>query len=202
MKWFLFIALIAAVAVWYFFFRPPAPQPVPVAESPAPPAAAAAPPTPPPAPAVHEKHIAQAGTYFLLEPVSMTTDSGVIGVAVGTRVTVMNAKGKTWHVTDGATQFDVAPDALTNDLDIAAGVIQQEAEKKAALQSGIRSQEESADRAEKARQQGAAWLAKQLEFQRQQQPSPPPGGHPGQTPEPASATGRGGTPPPFGRPGP
>jgi len=89
---------------------PPPPVAVPVdAATPAPVATA----TPPPA-----RNLAPPGTYFLLQRVSIMTDSGVIGDQPGTKVTLVKA-GPPMVVTDGQNQFSVDPAQVTNDLDIA-----------------------------------------------------------------------------------
>ena len=79
----------------------------------------AAHPTPP-------KRLAPEGTYFLLQRSSLTTDSGVIGFAPGTKVTLVGRNGSAITVTDGQYQLDVEASQLTNDLDVATTVAQSD----------------------------------------------------------------------------
>jgi len=67
------------------------------------------------------RNLAPEGTYFLLQRISITTDSGVIGDPPGTKVTLVKA-GPPARVTDGHNEFDVDPSQITNDLDIATQV--------------------------------------------------------------------------------
>jgi hypothetical protein len=73
------------------------------------------------------RRLAPEGTYFLLERASLTTDSGVIGFAPGTKVHLDARKDLLSTVTVGQYRFDVASRQLTNDLDIAASVGQSDA---------------------------------------------------------------------------
>ena len=63
-----------------------------------------------------EIQTAPAGTYFLLERISISTDSGVIGFDPGTKVTLVNDLGESLRVTDGQTVFDVPKNRLTNQI--------------------------------------------------------------------------------------
>src|ERR1700677_2830230 len=201
-----FFALIIVVAIacaaYFFYFQNPGQNPpmAPAQPSPSAPDTVAL-HTPPPAPAVPEKHIAPKGTYYLLQAVSITTDSGITGISIGTKVTVVNDKAKTWRVTDGQNKFDVDPSHLTNDLDVAAAVIQKDADAQAALQAGVHSVQEQQAAAGKAREQGAAWLAQQLEQQRRQNQQSGASPSPGETDDSSSgpSTSGGGPASPFGR---
>jgi hypothetical protein len=80
-------------------------------------------PTPTPArPVAHERRLAPEGTFFLLKRVSLSIDSGVIGFAPGTKVTLVEQGDSVSTVTDGEYQFKVPSSQLTNDLDLAASV--------------------------------------------------------------------------------
>lgn len=68
-------------------------------------------------------HLAPPGTFFLVRYRSVTSASGVTGFAPGTKVSLLRRSAGLMHVTDGRTEFDVSPDDLTNDLDIAARVV-------------------------------------------------------------------------------
>jgi len=66
-------------------------------------------------------NLAPDGTYFLLQRISITTDSGITGDAPGTKVTLV-AAGPPMQVTDGQNEFEVQPSQVTNDLDVAQRV--------------------------------------------------------------------------------
>lgn len=66
------------------------------------------------------RRLAPEGTLYLVQRASVTTDSGVIGFAPGTRVKFVEDRGEKLLVTDGTTKFEVRGDIVTNDLDMAA----------------------------------------------------------------------------------
>jgi hypothetical protein len=66
-----------------------------------------------------QRRLAPEGTYFLLQRTSLKIDSGVIGFAPGTKVTMVNKADPMSTVSDGQYQFIVPSSQLTNDLDIA-----------------------------------------------------------------------------------
>src|SRR5437773_10609921 len=124
--------VILGYLAWHWFAPTPA-APTPTQRSSPKPAAAHAPPPkrvaqqpaakPTPArPAAPQRRLAPDGIYFLLERASLRIDSGVIGFAPGTKVTLLDQGNSASTVTDGQYQFAVPPSQLTNDLDIAAGV--------------------------------------------------------------------------------
>jgi hypothetical protein len=73
-------------------------------------------------PVTAERRLAPEGTYFLVERASLPIESGVIGFAPGTKVTLVDQSDSGSTVTDGQYQFTVQSSYLTNDLDIAASV--------------------------------------------------------------------------------
>ncbi|HEV8619230.1 MAG TPA: hypothetical protein VGQ70_07045, partial [Candidatus Udaeobacter sp.] len=80
-------------------------------------------PAPTPArPVAREQRLAPKGTFFLLKRASLSIDSGVIGFAPGTKVTLVEQADSVSTVTDGEYQFKVPSSQLTNDLDVAASV--------------------------------------------------------------------------------
>src|SRR5438552_18210321 len=130
------LGVVSVVIVGYMawhWFAPTAVAPTPAQHS-APKPAAAHPPPPkrlaqqpaakptPARPVKAQPRLAHEGTYFLLERASLRIDSGVIGFAPGTKVTLLDQGNSASTVTDGQYQFAVPPSQLTNDLDIAAGV--------------------------------------------------------------------------------
>jgi hypothetical protein len=129
--------VIIGYLVWHWF-APTAVAPAPVQRSAPKPATAAHPPPPPkplaqqsaqPTPArpvTPQRRLAPEGTYFLLERASLRIDSGIIGFAPGTKVTLLEQGDSASKVTDGQYQFEVPPSQLTNDLDIAASVAQSD----------------------------------------------------------------------------
>jgi hypothetical protein len=76
----------------------------------------------PAAPVTAGRRLAPEGTYFLVERASLPIESGVIGFAPGTKVTLIDQSDSGSTVTDGQYQFTVQSSYLTNDLDIAASV--------------------------------------------------------------------------------
>ena len=70
----------------------------------------------------HEPRLAPEGTFFLLQRTSLPIDSGVIGFAPGTKVTLIEQVDSVSTVTDGEYQFKVPSSQLTNDLDLGASV--------------------------------------------------------------------------------
>lgn len=136
------LGLVSIVIIGYLvwrWFAPSAVAPTPAQRS-APKPTAAVHPIPPkrlaaqqpvakPTPArpvVAERRLAPEGTFFLLQRASLTTDSGVIGFAPGTKVTLVDQGDSASKVTDGQYQFEVQSSQLTNDLDIAASVAQSD----------------------------------------------------------------------------
>jgi hypothetical protein len=137
------LGIIAAVIVGYLawrWFAPARPQPAvthPPTQRSSPKSAAATRPTPAkgsaaqkrgakPTPArsivAKQPRLAPEGTYFLLQRASLKTDSGVIGFAPGTKVTMIDKGDSVSTVSDGYYQFTVSVSQLTNDLDIAENV--------------------------------------------------------------------------------
>jgi hypothetical protein len=132
------VAIILGYVAWRWFARAPT-QPVVPAQTqratPKPKAAAArstpakrtaaqrpgARPTPA-GPVAHEKRLAPEGTFFLLERAALPIDSGVVGFAPGTKVTLVEQAESVSTVTNGEYQFKVPSSQLTNDLDVAANV--------------------------------------------------------------------------------
>jgi hypothetical protein len=81
-------------------------------------------------PAVHK---APPGCLYVLKRVSKTTSSGVVGVAPGTRLTIISKGAVVSVMSDGIQQFDVDNDIMTDDQDIAALARQSDSNSQAAL---------------------------------------------------------------------
>jgi hypothetical protein len=73
-------------------------------------------------PVAQQQRLAPEGTFFLLQRASLPIDSGVIGFAPGTKVTLVEQADSVSTVTDGEYQFKVPSSQLTNDMDLAASV--------------------------------------------------------------------------------
>ena len=84
------------------------------------PSAALIQPAVPPSPTSAPQTVAPAGVYFLTQRVSITTESGVLGIVPGTKVTLVKDSGGTLTVTEGQHQFDVLSNQLTNDIGLAS----------------------------------------------------------------------------------
>jgi hypothetical protein len=137
---------------WHWFAPAPKPPP-PVARpqaqrTPAKPATTARRPTPAkvqvpkPTPAtrsvaVKQPRLAPEGTYFLLQRVSLKIDSGIVGFAPGTQVTMVEQGDPLSTVTDGQYQFAVVSSQLTNDLNIAEDVAKSDYANQAQIAAGI-----------------------------------------------------------------
>jgi hypothetical protein len=130
MKMILGIVSIAILGylVWHWFApapTPPSPPPKPATARPVPtkaPVAQRSVASAKPTPVMSQRRLAPEGTYFLVQRTSLTTHSGVIGFAPGTKVTLVEQGDSAVTVTDGEYRFAVPPSQLTNDLDLAASV--------------------------------------------------------------------------------
>ena len=128
------LGILAAVIVGYLAWRwfAAAPPQLAVTHTPPPPAASTR-PTPAKGPAAQQRatrptparpvvakrqRLAPEGTYFLLQRISLKIDSGVIGFAPGTKVTMIEQHDSMSTVSDGQYQFTVPSSQLTNDLDV------------------------------------------------------------------------------------
>jgi len=81
---------------------------------------------------VSRHNLAPNGTLFLIQRVSVMTDSGVAGKPPGTRVTLITT-GPPMRVTDGHDEFDVTASQVTNDLDVATRYYNADQTARAAL---------------------------------------------------------------------
>lgn len=107
-----------------------------------------------PAPA---RNLAPPGTYFLIQRISVMTDSGVIGDSPGTKVTMVSA-GNPMKVTDGQNQFDVTASQVTNDIDVATRVFYADQNEQAQISRATG--QEAADFAKQQEAAEKAWQAK------------------------------------------
>lgn len=115
MKYLLGIVL-AAAGVYFFVLRQKPVEPAPPDATVA--AAASGPSATKPAP---KTRLAPEGTFYLIERISVVTDSGTVGVGAGTKVTVVKG-GTRMRVTDGRNVFDVSSAQLTRDIDLAGRI--------------------------------------------------------------------------------
>jgi len=79
------------------------------------------------------RRLAPDGTFFLLVKKSIETDSGIIGLRPGTRVT-HQPDGK--YAAEGQT-FELQPGEITNDLDLAARIAGADARAQAAIRQAL-----------------------------------------------------------------
>lgn len=93
--------------------------------------------TPASAVATRQPPLAPEGTYFLVQRVSLQTDSGVVGFAPGTKVTLVEKGDPLSVVSDGKYQFSVALSQLTNDLNIARDVARSDYAAQAQIATAI-----------------------------------------------------------------
>jgi|ERR1051325_3475913 hypothetical protein len=100
---------------------------------------------------VERRRVAPEGVAYLVERVAITTNAGVTGFPPGTRVKILADHGEKILVSTEDTQFEVAGDKLTNDLDLAALVSRQDAESQEALARAM-DERMAAYRAEKVKQ--------------------------------------------------
>jgi hypothetical protein len=171
--------VIIGYLVWHWF-APTAVAPAPVQRSAPKPTTAAHPPKPlaqqpaakptPARPVTPQRRVAPEGTYFLLERASLRTDSGVIGFAPGTKVTLVDQGDSASTVTDGQYQFTVPSSQLTNDLDLAASIAKSDYTAQAQL-----SELTAKWAQEYAQQQREAFIASEKEkAQKKTRPRPTP----------------------------
>jgi hypothetical protein len=76
------------------------------------------------APEPETRHLAPDGVLYITRMVSVTTNDGIKGIAPGTKVTVIEQAPGGYKVTDGTSDFSVAEEQVTNDLDL-AGALQR-----------------------------------------------------------------------------
>lgn len=106
------------------------PEPVSTEPTPAPKIAE---PVATPTPAPVAKRLAPDGVFFLLQPISITTDDGITKIQPGTKVTLVQETGDTLRLSDGQQEFDAQRGQFTNDLDIAAQIGRNHSAQQAAI---------------------------------------------------------------------
>jgi len=115
------VAGLGFAAIYFYLQRtpPPPPPPAPSAQARPSPIAKTT-PSPIAKTTARPRNLAPDGTYFLLRYHSVTTDTGVTGFPLGTKVSLVGKSGQTIRVTDGQIEFDMSAGEVTNNLDIAA----------------------------------------------------------------------------------
>jgi hypothetical protein len=137
----------APAPIWQ---APPGATPMPASVA-APARVAIASPTP-------YRNLAPEGTYFLIERISVMTDSGVVGVPPGTIVKLVSA-GPAMRVSDGKNEFEVRSTQLTNDYDVA--LLAANADRNAQSSAGALSAREAKEFNQQQMDAQAAWDEKQ-----------------------------------------
>ena len=134
----------------------------------------------------------------------METDSGIVGMTAGTKVTFVRNKGQKMVVSDGQSEVEVTQDQLTNDLDVAAAVLKKTQEQDAAVAASVHAQQ---DIVRKAQEDQAAGIAREHQWEAERAAAAAEAAAATPTPAPAAESAPGmnrsssstGTPPPFGR---
>jgi hypothetical protein len=84
--------------------------------------------------------LAPKGVYYLLERVSVTTDSGIFSAPVGTKVTEIKTTVTGMAVTDGQHQFNITPSQVTNDMTVASQLANHDRATQARLKADLAQQ--------------------------------------------------------------
>ena len=104
-----------------------------------------APGAPASSPKSGERHLAPRGTFYLLQYVSVKQPDGVYGFDPGQEVRLVDVHRdtQTLVVTDGKTPVEVGPDKLTNDMDIATMVRQNDQANQAKIAAYVQSEQKA-----------------------------------------------------------
>jgi hypothetical protein len=79
-----------------------------------------------PATAADGKRLAPPGVLYVLERVSIETPAGIRALVPGDSVKLLQRKPNKLKVTDGSTDFELAPEKLTNDFEVALAAEKQD----------------------------------------------------------------------------
>src|SRR5205823_5470830 len=110
------------------------------------------------------------GTYFLLQFVSITTPSGVVGLPPGTKITALARDKTSFKVSDADDHaFFVTQSQITNDHDLAAAAARRDT----ALQSQIQNQIATESR-KYEEEQAKRWAEEQMAAKQRPAPKPSP----------------------------
>lgn len=117
------------------------------------------PPSPPSAtetlPVMTPQRLAPKGIYYLLQQVSIPTDSGVVGLKPGTLVKQIGESNGKLKVKSDDHEFEVERFLLTNDLDIAAAAANRDAQSQNAVRAYLKKQQDASAGQQEAQQQNA-----------------------------------------------
>lgn len=114
------------------------------------------------------RHLAPRGTFYLLSYVSVKTDKGVDGFPPGTEVKFVeaNREKQSLVVTNGRAEVEVPASKLTNDLDVAAMVRNNDQTNQAKVTAYAQAEQEAYN---KFQRQAAEATAKDLDEKRKEQ---------------------------------
>jgi hypothetical protein len=122
---------------------------------------------PKPAPA---RHLAPEGTYFLLQYVSITTPSGIVGLPPGAKITALTHRDMSLKVSDADDHvFLVTEPQITNDLDLAAAAARRDAAVQFRIQNQIAAEARKYDA-----EQAKVWAEEQNAAKQRTLPKPSP----------------------------
>src|SRR5438874_12212405 len=102
-------------------------------------------------------------TAFLRERISVTTKTGVTGIAPGTRVDILSRHGSKVTVSASGQKFDVSPDQITTDATFSKQLRQKDAAEQQTLEREAAAREARNQEAIASQQQQIATLAGQQE---------------------------------------
>ena len=116
------------------------------------------------------RHLAPEGTYFLLQFVSITTPSGVVGLLPGAKITALAHYDASFKVSDADDHvFVVTESQITNDLDLAAAAARRDAAVQWRIQNQIAAEARKYDE-----EQAKRWAQEQNAAKQRTSPKPSP----------------------------
>ena len=119
---------------------------------------------------VPARHLAPEGTYYLLQYVSITTPSGIVGLPPGVKITARTRRDTSLEVSDADDHvFLVTEPQITNDLDLAAAAARRDAAAQFRVQNQIAAESRKYDA-----EQAKLWAEEQNAAKQRTSPKPSP----------------------------